>query len=165
MSKGMWTKHFSVEGKVYYYNAALNKSQWSPPSDAIVHEAVNAKPPLKKEVEEGEEESTSVVLPGNAVNPTPMSVDMTQLGFLPPGFPSGPPPGMMSLGMMPPFPPGMSVGMPMSIPFSEHGMVMPGGFIPPLSMPQMIPQTEAPAPSTAPAPTEAEIQALKNQQA
>lgn len=41
---GMYTKHFSQDGKVYYYNASLNKSVWSPPTDnpqIIVHEAPN----------------------------------------------------------------------------------------------------------------------------
>jgi hypothetical protein len=45
MSNGMWTKHFSVEGKIYYFNAAQNRSLWIAPQDSIVHEAVNARPP------------------------------------------------------------------------------------------------------------------------
>ena len=45
MSKGIWTKHFSVDGKVYFYNAAQNRSLWVPPTDSIIHEAVNARPP------------------------------------------------------------------------------------------------------------------------
>lgn len=45
MSKGIWTKHFSVDGKIYFYNAAQNRSLWVPPADSIIHEAINAKPP------------------------------------------------------------------------------------------------------------------------
>ena len=45
MSKGIWTKHFSVDGKIYFYNAAQNRSVWVPPSDSIIHEAANARPP------------------------------------------------------------------------------------------------------------------------
>lgn len=45
MSKGIWTKHFSVDGKIYFYNAAQNRSVWVPPADSIIHEAINAKPP------------------------------------------------------------------------------------------------------------------------
>jgi hypothetical protein len=45
MSNGIWTKHFSVEGKTYYFNAAQNRSLWIAPQDSIVHEAVNARPP------------------------------------------------------------------------------------------------------------------------
>ena len=52
----MWTKHFSIDGKVYYFNAALCKSQWSPPSDGVVHEAPNAKPPpiISDSLEDGQ---------------------------------------------------------------------------------------------------------------
>lgn len=46
MSRGMWTKHFTSDGKkCFYYNASKNMSVWNPPPDSIVHNAVNAKPP------------------------------------------------------------------------------------------------------------------------
>jgi|EP00596_Hydrurales_sp_CCMP1899_P004262 hypothetical protein len=45
MSNGIWTKHFSVEGKIFYFNAAQNRSLWIAPQDSIIHEAVNARPP------------------------------------------------------------------------------------------------------------------------
>lgn len=41
MSKGIWTRHFSEEGKTFYYNASKNMSLWQPPPDSIVHEAAN----------------------------------------------------------------------------------------------------------------------------
>jgi hypothetical protein len=47
MSKGIWTKHLvAVEGveggsRAFYYNAAHNRSQWFPPKDGLVTEAVN----------------------------------------------------------------------------------------------------------------------------
>lgn len=41
----MWTKHFTCDGKVFYFNAALNRSTWNTPTDAVIHEAPNAKPP------------------------------------------------------------------------------------------------------------------------
>jgi hypothetical protein len=40
MSKGMWTKQYTVDGRVFYFNAGLNKSVWALPSnDVVVHEA------------------------------------------------------------------------------------------------------------------------------
>jgi hypothetical protein len=45
MSKGMWTKHLTIDGNAYYYNAAKNISVWQPPIDSIIHEAPNLKPP------------------------------------------------------------------------------------------------------------------------
>lgn len=42
--KGMWTKHVTSEGKVFYFNAYLEKSVWNPPSDCLVHEAANISP-------------------------------------------------------------------------------------------------------------------------
>ena len=50
MSKGIWTKHFSVDGKTYYYNAAQNRSLWTPPPDSVVHEAINIRPPTYVEI-------------------------------------------------------------------------------------------------------------------
>lgn len=37
MSQGMWTKHFTAEGLVFFYNASLNQSVWHPPENGIVH--------------------------------------------------------------------------------------------------------------------------------
>eukprot|EP00981_Chlorochromonas_danica_P010591 scaffold3290_cov165-Ochromonas_danica.AAC.34 len=45
MSKGMWTKHLTADGKAFYYNASQNRSVWTAPSDSVVHEAPNLKPP------------------------------------------------------------------------------------------------------------------------
>jgi hypothetical protein len=47
---GIWTKHFTVDGKVYYYNSAQNRSLWSAPPDSITHEAPNARPPTYLEL-------------------------------------------------------------------------------------------------------------------
>ncbi|RYH29853.1 hypothetical protein EON65_07170 [archaeon] len=44
MSNGMWTKHITEGGKVFYYNAEQNRSLWQPPPDSMVHEAPNLKP-------------------------------------------------------------------------------------------------------------------------
>eukprot|EP01036_Dinobryon_divergens_P045690 gene45690-61080_t len=44
----MWAKQFTIDGKVFYYNATLSKSAWRPPLDAVVHEAENLKPPEKE---------------------------------------------------------------------------------------------------------------------
>ena len=52
MSKGMWTKHYTPEGKIFYFNAALNKSLWNPPLDAIIHEAPNLYKPEPQIVSE-----------------------------------------------------------------------------------------------------------------
>ena len=49
MSKGIWTKHFSPEGKAYYFNAAENRSVWQPPANANTHEATNLAIPSKEE--------------------------------------------------------------------------------------------------------------------
>jgi hypothetical protein len=45
MSRGIWTKHLSVNGKAYFYNSAQNRSVWIPPPESIIHEAINMKPP------------------------------------------------------------------------------------------------------------------------
>ena len=37
----MWTKHYTSDGKAYYYNAAQDRSLWHAPKDSIIHEAVN----------------------------------------------------------------------------------------------------------------------------
>lgn len=41
--KGMWTKQLSSDGKIYFYNAHLNKSLWTPPSEAVIYEAPSLK--------------------------------------------------------------------------------------------------------------------------
>lgn len=50
MSKGIWTKHLSIDGKAYFYNAGQNRSLWMPPPDSIVHEAINIRPPTYMEL-------------------------------------------------------------------------------------------------------------------
>ena len=34
-SESVWTEHASSQGKVYYYNKALDKSQWEKPAGVI----------------------------------------------------------------------------------------------------------------------------------
>eukprot|EP01031_Cornospumella_fuschlensis_P033375 gene33375-40379_t len=46
MSNGMWTKHVTEGGKVFYYNAEQSRSLWQPPTDSLVHEAPYLKPIL-----------------------------------------------------------------------------------------------------------------------
>lgn len=58
MSKGMWTKHFTLEGKEFYFNASQNRSLWTPPSDSIIHRAPNLKPP--ESIEEKGDSTNSV---------------------------------------------------------------------------------------------------------
>ena len=41
--KGMWTKQLSNDGKIFFYNAHMNKSLWTPPSEAVIYEAPNLK--------------------------------------------------------------------------------------------------------------------------
>lgn len=53
--KGMFTKQYTPDGKVFYYNSSLKVSVWSPPSDAVVHEAENAKPLPADDTEESKE--------------------------------------------------------------------------------------------------------------
>lgn len=44
MSRGMWTKCWTLDGsQSFYYNAAKNQSVWQPPPDAIIHEAIHLK--------------------------------------------------------------------------------------------------------------------------
>ena len=50
MSKGIWTKQFTVEGKSYYFNAAQNRSLWAPPADSEVHDAAGLKIPTYLEL-------------------------------------------------------------------------------------------------------------------
>lgn len=52
MSRGMWTKHFTSDGKQFYYNATKNISMWNYPPDSIIHEAPNAKPPPQSTTDE-----------------------------------------------------------------------------------------------------------------
>lgn len=44
---------FNDKYLIYYYNAFQGKSLWSPPLDAIVHEAINARPPTYIELAGG----------------------------------------------------------------------------------------------------------------
>jgi hypothetical protein len=46
MTKGMWTKCISNDGKVFYFNASQNRSAWNPPPDSIIHEAPNLRQPI-----------------------------------------------------------------------------------------------------------------------
>lgn len=41
MSKGMWTKQYTIDGKIFYYNSTQNKSVWHPPIGSETHEAIN----------------------------------------------------------------------------------------------------------------------------
>lgn len=43
--KGMWTKQLSNDGRVFYYNAHINKSVWNTPNEAVLYEAPNLKKP------------------------------------------------------------------------------------------------------------------------
>lgn len=45
MSKGMWTKCLTPEGRPFYYNAVQNQSLWEPPAEVVIHEAANLKIP------------------------------------------------------------------------------------------------------------------------
>lgn len=98
----MWTKQFSLDGKAFYYNAAINRSCWAPPPDAIIHEAPNARPFTEEEIEQIRNEeayksftnSTSVGTDANLIQPSintsfpnnPMPVQSTinsRLGMVP----------------------------------------------------------------------------------
>jgi hypothetical protein len=46
MTKGMWTKCISNDGKVFYFNASQNRSAWNPPPDSIIYEAPNLRQPI-----------------------------------------------------------------------------------------------------------------------
>ncbi|KAJ1421374.1 hypothetical protein B484DRAFT_452745 [Ochromonadaceae sp. CCMP2298] len=35
----MWTKQFDEQGRAFYFNAALGRSEWAPPADSTVHVA------------------------------------------------------------------------------------------------------------------------------
>ena len=37
----MWTKQYTVDGKIFYYNSTQNKSIWHPPIGSEIHEAAN----------------------------------------------------------------------------------------------------------------------------
>ena len=54
MAQGMWTKRFTVEGEVFYYNSTLQQSAWQPPANAVLHEAEGLQVPLREEVEASE---------------------------------------------------------------------------------------------------------------
>jgi hypothetical protein len=94
MSKGMWTKQYTKEGKTFYYNAAQNKSVWTPPMDSIVHEA-----PYLKKPEESQEEVLQVqdIPPEtDAVLNSHDSIQQLPQAFVPPPPPSAPPTQVVS---------------------------------------------------------------------
>lgn len=80
MSKGMWTKHYTEDGKIFYFNAAQNRSVWTTPFDAIIHEAPNLQKPTEKlEAIPNEEENPAISLisPENnseSIQPFPATV-------------------------------------------------------------------------------------------
>ena len=41
----MWTKQYTLDGKIYYYNSMQNKSVWYPPIGSEIHEAINLQYP------------------------------------------------------------------------------------------------------------------------
>jgi hypothetical protein len=46
----MWTKRYTPDGSVFYYNATLNKSEWKPPLNSIIHEADYLQIPKERDV-------------------------------------------------------------------------------------------------------------------
>ncbi len=59
----MWTKHYTEDGKIFYFNAAQNRSVWTTPFDAIIHEAPNLQKPIEKtEAILNEEENPAISL-------------------------------------------------------------------------------------------------------
>ena len=59
MSRGLWTKCYSLDGsQTYFFNAAKNVSLWTPPPDSIIHEAINLKPQDSIVVESNSESAT-----------------------------------------------------------------------------------------------------------
>mmetsp|Transcript_5517 Transcript_5517/g.5695 ORF Transcript_5517/g.5695 Transcript_5517/m.5695 type:complete len:198 (+) Transcript_5517:164-757(+) len=121
MSKGMWTKQFTEDEKVFYYNATLMKSVWSPPVDAVIHEAENLKPPVPESPAEIEKrknmeaflqftETFSMSKDSNdPISSAMHSSSETSLQppsyFSAPGLPSAAPNNMIQ------YPPGMMPGM------------------------------------------------------
>jgi hypothetical protein len=85
MSKGMWTKQFTKEGKAFYYNAAQNRSVWHPPSDSVVHEAPQLKIP-------SDEPLSTLEVPAQATTDTVSQIESSP-SFSPP---PPPPPAPMS---------------------------------------------------------------------
>mmetsp|Transcript_4846 Transcript_4846/g.8065 ORF Transcript_4846/g.8065 Transcript_4846/m.8065 type:complete len:175 (-) Transcript_4846:233-757(-) len=47
MAQGMWTKRFTSDGSVFYFNSTLNKSEWQPPANATLHAAEKLQIPSK----------------------------------------------------------------------------------------------------------------------
>jgi hypothetical protein len=94
MSKGMWTKHFTHEGKAFYFNPALNRSVWNPPSDAITHEAPNA----KSQASVGTVDSSSPQIPSSQPPPVINSIasEMNTVLFQDPSVISAPNPQFMA---------------------------------------------------------------------
>ena len=54
MAQGMWTKRFTLEGSVFYYNATLNKSEWKAPMNSVTHEAEKLQIPSKEDAKNSE---------------------------------------------------------------------------------------------------------------
>lgn len=54
MAQGMWTKCFSPEGNVFYYNSTLNKSEWIAPPNSVTHEAEKLQIPKKEDLDASE---------------------------------------------------------------------------------------------------------------
>jgi hypothetical protein len=86
MSKGMWTKHFTPEGKPFYFNAAQSRSVWRSPPDSIIHEAPNLKKPeLSVAMETEDPHNQQHVLNNAAVdNLLATLIGPAETSFLPP---------------------------------------------------------------------------------
>lgn len=76
----MWTKQLSSDGKIFFYNAHLNKSLWTPPSEAVIYEA-----PSLKTVNQAREELESIERADVSLNPEPSS-GQANYDFLPKQF-------------------------------------------------------------------------------
>ena len=50
MAQGMWTKRFTTQGEVFYFNATLNRSEWQAPVSGVIHEAEKLQIPSKDAV-------------------------------------------------------------------------------------------------------------------
>lgn len=75
--KGMWTKQLSSDGKIFFYNAHLNKSLWTPPSEAVIYEA-----PSLRTVNQAREELESIERSDVSLNPE-LSIGQANYDFLP----------------------------------------------------------------------------------
>ena len=80
--KGMWTKQLTNEGKIFYYNSSLNKSLWTAPLDAILHEAENLTPlhiPEQGEISEYVEITQNVQNNNHAVRMAGVNSSVVQI--------------------------------------------------------------------------------------